>query len=153
MEKSKFDEAVCPICGHKLREITDNNDYEGEREFKCDNCGELVLLDECIDEELNSYPFYNDEVKDSVKNESHGYEGLCPKCGHHIIWGADFMRSEVIGDVDEDDTDEKGCPKGDSLAASVSCPHCGSQIYFVEPKPSELKDYPYYSDSESEDGK
>ena len=167
---------------------------EGEFElhlYKCPNCGltEEVYLPE--DEEKPSYPAYNGE-ECSVADCEHGYHGLCPECGCHIIWGADFMRSEVWGDIpltpdnekklaalqtkidnikkqietssnqNEKDTfyatlielqkevidvEYEGIDENeDSLAPSVSCPHCGASIQLVYPMTSEQKKYPFYTE-------
>jgi predicted RNA-binding Zn-ribbon protein involved in translation (DUF1610 family) len=142
-------------------------------------------------EEQKYYPAYSDEP-DSGPDVEHGYPGLCPECGHHIIWGADFMRSEVMGDVpltkenqakhdelckkiaeaeeklrcdiDKDwretlnsdlermkreriDLEYDGIDNDeDSLAPSVSCPHCGASIQLIYPLTSERKKYDFYKE-------
>lgn len=100
MERIK--EPLCMCCDHPLElieEIRDDDGFEFEiHRYKCPNCG-LVEESHLPDEEdKQSYPAYNGE-DNGIADCSHGYNGLCPECGHHIVWGADFMRSEVWGDI------------------------------------------------------
>lgn len=100
MERITNPECMC--CDHPLElieEIKDDEGFEFEiHRYKCPNCGlveESYLPDE---EDKTSYPAYNDE-ECSIADCEHGYHGLCPECGHHIVWSADFMRSEVWSDI------------------------------------------------------
>ena len=88
-------------CNHPLVEEEDECYDEDEfvmHQYKCPHCGliEQAVLVEVQEQE--NYPAYSGG-EDPCGDVSHGYPGLCPECGHHIIWGADFMRSEVWGDV------------------------------------------------------
>ena len=196
MERITNPECMC--CDHPLElieEIKDDEGFEFEiHRYKCPNCGlveESYLPDE---EDKDSYPAYNGE-ECSIADCEHGYHGCCPECGHHIVWGADFMRSEVWGDIpltkenqkryDElckeieaaeaelktDEAHSDLCWRDalnsklermkreridleyegidddeDSLAPSVSCPHCGASIQLIYPMTSEQKKYPYYGE-------
>ena len=51
------------------------------------------------------------------------------------------LQKEVI-DVEYEGIDENE----DSLAPSVSCPHCGASIQLVYPMTSEQKKYPFYNE-------
>lgn len=145
--------AECMRCSHELKEV-DNMDegYDIEvKEYNCPHCGAIEFCYPCPEEDRENYAFYDENVEDTLGGCSHGYPGLCPICGSHIIWGSDFMRSEVLGDVDESELDEYGLPKDDSLATSVSCPHCGASIDIIDAKPSEYHLYPFYSEDENKD--
>lgn len=141
--------AECMRCFHELVEVKNMDDgYDIEvAEYNCPHCGAIEICYPCPEEDRKDYAFYDDTVEDTLGGCSHGYPGLCPICGSHIIWGADFMRSEVLGDVDEDELDEYGLPKDDSLATSVTCPHCGASIDVIDAKPSEYHLYPFYSEN------
>jgi predicted RNA-binding Zn-ribbon protein involved in translation (DUF1610 family) len=137
MEKKKaFENPQCMRCDTPL-EIIEKDEEFGIIVFKCPYCGVIEYFTPCEEDEKEDYAFYNEEITDNLSLDEHGYHGLCPQCGRHIIWGADFMRSEILCDVYDDDDD--------SLASSVSCPHCGSRIDIIEAKPSEYKNYPMYS--------
>lgn len=136
MVKNKsFNDPRCMRCDSILEM---DNSFEDEDcvAFRCPNCGTIEIVTLCDDEEKENYAFYNESIDDELGKTEHGYHGLCPQCNSHIIWGADFMRSEVIGDVDND--------KDDSLASSVSCPCCGANIQIIDAKPSEYRNYPAY---------
>ena len=129
MEKRKaFEKPLCMRCDAPLERF-DYIEEEGCMTFKCPNCRTIEIFTPCDRDEEDNYAFFNESVVDDLGNEEHGYHGLCPQCGSHIIWGADFMRSEVLGDVENEDDD--------SIASSVSCPHCGGNIQIIDPKPSE----------------
>ena len=140
--------AECMRCFHELVEV--ENMYEGYdievKEYNCPYCGAIEICYPCPEEDRDDYTYYNNDIEDTLGGSDHGYPGLCPICGSHIVWGSDFMRSEILGDVDEDDLDEHGLPKDDALASSVSCPHCGAGIEIIEAKPSEYHLYPYYKE-------
>lgn len=125
-----LEKPLCMRCDHELELVHE----ETADNFFCYICPVCLTLHwvSLPDEDLrNYYHFYNEEVDNEVANENHGYNGLCPNCGHHIIWGADFMRSEVMGDVDNEEDD--------SLASDVHCPNCGTAVTIIEAKPSELE--------------
>lgn len=155
MEKTMKNECeerpLCMRCDHELIEVDAGLTGEelGVREFNCPYCGTIEIFYPCPEEDRENYAYYNDENEDTLGGCDHGYPGLCPQCGSHIIWGSDFMRSEVLGDVDEDDVDEYGIPNDDALASSVHCPHCGASIDVIDAKPSEYHLYPLYKNCEN----
>ena len=146
----------CMRCGAELNEIDkddymypafDEDDYSGSiMELKCPDCGTYYSVCAVDEESKDNYPAFNKELEEGFVDSHHGYDGLCPVCGHHIIWSGDFMRSEVWGDTETFDengekiVDEWGCDVDDSLVSYVSCPFCGSYIEIVEAKPSELEE-------------
>lgn len=166
MEKNREvieERPICMRCGHELVLVDcDWAEGNGEKEYHCPNCGVIEMFYPCSEEERENYSYYNSEIEDNLGSSSHGYDGYCPQCGSHIVWGADFMRSEVLGDVEgqEYEFDEKkksehpeyfdnnGLLKDDSLASNVFCPHCGASIDIIEAKPSEYIKYPFYPDYE-----
>lgn len=164
-----IEKPTCMRCGHEL--IVFDSDFAdgiGEKEYHCPHCGVIEMFYPCPEEERESYEYYNSNVEDSLGNTSHGYDGLCPMCGSHIVWGADFMRSEVLGDIDGQEYefeenaktkypeffDENGLLRDDSLASNVYCPHCGASIDIIEAKPSEYSRFPFYNEEteDTEDG-
>lgn len=191
----KIEQPLCMCCDHPLEELEpmDCDDVQVRR-FQCPHCGLIEESATPEPEDQQFYPAYNGEP-DNGPDVEHGYHGLCPECGHHIIWGADFMRSEVVGDIpltkenqkkyDElsaeiekaeaelktDEAHSDLCWRDalnsklermkreridleyegidddeDSLAPSVSCPHCGASIQLIYPMTSEQKKYDYYKE-------
>ena len=144
MEEKK----LCMRCGAELEPVPkeewmypsfEEDGYQGSiAEYKCPECKTYYSVSPVDEESKMDYPAYNPELEKNFVDSHHGYDGFCPECGSHIVWSGDFMRSEVWGDVDEEDKDEWGCPKDDALASYVSCPYCGAYIEIVEAKPSEL---------------
>lgn len=132
-------EPECMRCDSPLTLIEEIEEI-GQKTYLCENCGTIHVYYECPDEDKENHAFYNDDKEDSLGSSSHGYDGLCPNCGSHIIWSSDFMRSEVWGDVDNDDDD--------SLVSSVYCPHCGGSVDIIECKPSEYHKFPIYKNKE-----
>ena len=145
--------AKCYQCETELELLPE--DYDGEsqelKRFVCPHCG--VIYDTFIpeSEERQDYHYFNNEVECPISDENHGYEGKCPNCDHYVVAMNNFMRSEVYGDVDENDVDELGLYKDDVIVDIVFCPNCGADITVVPPKPSEQKDYPFYTKENSED--
>ena len=141
----------CLRCNH---EMIDNGESEyfdeiPNKSYDCPHCGTHVEVYLPTDEEeKQNLPMYNKELEEEFGDSSHGYEGFCPECGHHIIWQSDFMRSEVVCDVDESVVDEYGIPVDDALVSNVYCPYCGAMIEIIEPKPSDIEknDYPYWKE-------
>ena len=100
--------------------------------YTCPNCRiEYDVYLPAMEERLD-YPFFNQSVEDEVENTYHGYGGKCPICGHYVVWSADYMRSEILGECDMDDDDD------DSIVGCCTCPHCGSSIEIIYPSQSEL---------------
>ena len=142
-------------CGAPLIKVSDDErmtppywEEEGGEpveEYRCPECLTYHTVTPVDPESKDSYPAYNEELAKDFGDSYHGYDGECPKCGHHIVWGSDFMRSEVWGDTETLDeegnpiVDEYGMDVDDSLVSYVSCPYCGAYIEIVEPKPSELR--------------
>ena len=151
----KQEKKYCMRCGAELNEVPkedyiypdfDQDGYEGSlMELKCPECGTYYSVSAPAEEDKENYPAYNKELEEKFVDSHHGYDGLCPVCGNHIIWSGDFMRSEVFGDTETFDengnkiVDEWGCDVDDALASYVSCPYCGAYIEIVEAKPSELE--------------
>ena len=137
--------AKCLRCGEEL--IGEDVLFDDESKYyHCPNCGTQYVVNEVNENEKMCYPKYNKKLLKDFIDEYHGYEGLCTECGKHIVWSSDFMRSEIIGDIDMEDVDEYGIPTDDSLVSFVTCPYCGVYIEIIEPKPSEIKNYPYWKD-------
>ena len=144
----------CMRCGAELNEVPkedyiypdiEEDGYSGSvMELKCPECGSYYAVSGPAEEEKENYPAYNKELEENFVDSHHGYDGLCPVCGNHIVWSGDFMRSEVWGDTETLDeegnpiVDEYGCDVDDALASYVSCPYCGAYIEIVDAKPSEL---------------
>ena len=151
----KIEHKPCMRCGADLSEVPkedymypdfDEDGYSGSiMELKCPECGTYYSVSAVPEEDKENYPAYNPELEEGFTDSHHGYDGLCPVCGNHIIWQSDFMRSEVWGDTETLDengnpiVDEYGCDVDDALVSYVVCPYCGSYIEIVEAKPSELK--------------
>lgn len=131
----------CLRCGHELVKVSDENRIypdENTIEYACQYCGTYITVREISEDEKDTVPKYNKELEKDFVDESHGYYGVCPECGKHIVWSSDFMRSEVWGDVEKDEED--------SLVSYVYCPYCGSMIEIVEPNETELKRFPIYKE-------
>lgn len=132
----------CLRCEHEMIKVKPENFINPDRwnenssysEYSCSYCGTYYTVEGISEEEKHTVPKYNEELKKDFVDESHGYSGLCPECGKHIVWSSDFMRSEVIGDVDDEEDD--------ALVSYVFCPYCGSMIEIIEAKPSEIKRFP-----------
>lgn len=139
--------AECLRCNH---EMIDNGEGEffdevPNKSYDCPHCGTHVeVYLPRTKEEKQNLPMYNKELEE-FGDSSHGYDGLCPECGHHIIWQSDFMRSEVVGD-------KYGLPVDDALVSNVYCPYCGASIEIIEPKPSDIEknNYPYWKELEEQ---
>lgn len=140
-KKESFEKPLCIRCEEPLNLVRKDDDTN-EMEFLCPHCGTIELFYPCADEDRKNYAFYNEAVKDTLGSCSHGYDGFCPQCGSHIIWSGDFMRSETLGDVDDEDDD--------SLSSNVICPHCGASIDVIDVKPSEMKNYPAFADKNND---
>lgn len=144
--------AKCYRCETELELLPE--EYEGENEEVrrdiCPYCG--IIYDTLLPdpEERQEFHFFNEDAECTISDENHGYEGKCPNCGHYVIIMSNFMRSEVYGDVDEDDVDEYGLPKDDTIVDCVYCPNCGANITVVPPKPSEEANYPYFQEQSEE---
>jgi predicted RNA-binding Zn-ribbon protein involved in translation (DUF1610 family) len=147
--------AKCVRCGHDLELINDEEskyplEEEGIKRYMCPYCGVIYDVQIPEDEEKEDYHYYNDKVECTISDENHGYEGKCPECGHYVIILNNFMRSEVWGDVDEDEQDENGLLVDDTIVDILQCPNCGASITAIPPKPSEEKDYPYFQEEEED---
>lgn len=73
----------------------------------------------------------------------------CLNCGHEIIWGSDFMRSEIEGwDYDEDDQpkDEKLTEDDDTVINFCHCPNCNAEIEFWHLSPNEAREHTFPED-------
>lgn len=123
--------AICSVCGKSLTleyiDEDESNMIEGEGKLKhyvCGHCGTMY--------DVEAFEEDND-----VKNEWHGYDGKRTECGHYLIISNNFMRSEVVGDVDEEDVDEYGFANDDVICDTCFCPHCGSYLTLIPVKPSE----------------
>ena len=141
--------AKCIRCGHELKldcDLSHEEDID-KKYYVCPHCGITYDVTLPIDEDKQDYSYYNDSVKCDVSDENHGYEGKCTECGHYVIIMNNFMRSEVYGDVNEEDVDENGVLKDDAIVDCLFCPNCGADIMVVPPKPSEEEKYDYFKDN------
>ncbi len=128
-----MDEPRCMRCGAPLVKVSDDErmtppyweEESGEpvEEYRCPECLTYHTVTPVDPESKDAYPAYNKEAAENFVDSYHGYDGECPKCGSHIVWSSDFMRSEVWGDVEDDE---------DTLVSYVSCPYCGAYIELVE---------------------
>ena len=144
----------CIRCldGELVQRPTYGEDYDLYKCYDCPECGaihEVYLLDKS---ERHLYPKYNPEEEAMFVDSSHGYDGFCPECGSHIIWSVDFMRSDILDDVDNSPEmlNEYGFSNDDSLVTEVFCPYCGASITVIDAKPSEQKNYPYFNEKNNE---
>lgn len=62
------------------------------------------------------------------KNNKNG-EFLCPICGGSLIWGADFMASEVFCITYENDDE--------AISSNYRCSRCGRLLEITDPEKSE----------------
>lgn len=162
----KCEKQYCMRCDAELVEIPKEDYvypayYDDEcsgsiAEFKCPKCGTYYTVTGVAEEDKENYPAYNPELEETFVDSHHGYDGLCPMCGSHIVWSGDFMRSEVWGDTEVLDAegnpihDEYGGDIDDALVSEVSCPYCGAYIEIVEAKPSELEELKRGKDTNAE---
>lgn len=143
--------AKCIRCDHELELLTGDEydeiyDEEGVKYYVCPYCGARYDISIPDDDEKENYHLYNEEIECTVSDENHGYEGRCLECGHYLIIMNNFMRSEVYGDVDEEDVDENGIAKDDTIVDILYCPNCGANITATPPKPSEEMNYDWYKE-------
>ena len=145
----------CMSCDAELEEVpkdqwhypfVEEDECEGSvMELRCPKCGTYYSVSGVDKDDRENYPAYNPELEKTFVDAHHGYDGLCPRCGNHIVWSGDFMRSEVWCDTEVLDEngkpvhDEWGCDPDDSLVSYVTCPYCGASVEIVEAKPSELE--------------
>ena len=144
----------CIRCGHELiflndlsfEEAINDSDFEEAalKMYYCPHCGIDYEVGIHGEEYRNEFHHYNKDVECNVSDEFHGYEGRCTECGHYVIIMNNFMRSEICGDVDEDDVDENGIAKDDTICDILFCPNCGADITVIPPKPSEEEEYEWY---------
>ena len=99
-------------CSHCNAELELVESFEFFDEYECPECGRTIMV---------AKP---ETPVEGCPDEYHGYDARCPLCGHYVVWSGDFMRSEVLGDCDDEH---------DSLAAEVVCPNCGAEITIVDP--------------------
>lgn len=132
---------ICVRCGAELQKPNEPfYDQDGmdegvlTEEYQCPNCGAYHTM--FIHTEEDEY-----DENAPVLSSYHGYPGECFRCGANLIWSSDFMRSEVWGDVDENNWEED-----DSLATYCTCPHCGAMIEIVDVKYKDEMKYPYYQE-------
>lgn len=57
-------------------------------------------------------------------------------CGGTLVWGNDFMRSDLEPDIESEEDD--------SLVRELTCSGCNSAFTVYEPSPNEMKKYPYW---------
>lgn len=61
----------------------------------------------------------------------------CFLCGHEVIWGADFMGSEM-GYVDENAPEEE-----DFVVGTYHCPHCLAEYAVKSVSEKDYDKYPF----------
>lgn len=106
---------------------TPEGDVDMNREITCQNCGCHVIAWHyagCEDEEQFPGP---------VSEQGFGH---CFMCGGTLVWGNDFMRSDLEPDIESEEDD--------SLVRELTCSGCNSAFTVYEPSPNEMKKYPYW---------
>ena len=153
-DMEKQEKRRCIRCDAELEEVPKDQwhypSFEDEgchgsvMELRCPQCGAYHSVSDVEEEDRENYPAYNPELAETFVDADHGYAGHCPKCGNHVVWSGDFMRSEVWCDTEVLDEngkpihDEYGCDPDDALVTYVMCPYCGASIEIVDAKQSEL---------------
>lgn len=130
----------CIRCGHPLTVMDDDDDFV---RYECTHCGIIYDAVAADKESRDNLSYWNDNIEE-VNDEFHGYDGKCPICGHWLIVSGNFDRSEMIGDVDTTKLDEHGCYEDDTIVDDCVCPHCGTMLVVIPPKPSDESRYDYY---------
>ncbi len=135
-------------CAQCRNEVECFLNEENIKSYMCYNCGTRYDVETIEEECQEDYPYYNKDIEDTTEDTNHGCDMKCPVCDHWTVISRNFMRSEVCGDVDEDNVDEFGCLVDDSIVTDIVCPHCGTLITVIPCKPSEEKDYPFFNDTD-----
>lgn len=60
----------------------------------------------------------------------------CFRCKHELIWGNDFMQSDLEGEELKENED--------SLVSFYTCPYCGMSYMITDTAPEDQKDFPYF---------
>ena len=153
--KEGIEPPKCVRCGGVLKpnpEI-DSDEKEGTYEFICPECGALHSLLIPEEDDREAYPYWNGD-KSPDNGHGYGYDAICPFCvdengehSHWLVWGADFCKSEVYG-LPEGAESSDGCYPDDddyeSLATSLTCPHCGSMLTVGDCIPKDYDKYPFW---------
>ena len=143
MSKEKNTSFKCPLCDNNVECVFDEEDLKS---FLCYHCGTRYDVEPVVEEdEKEYYPFYNKDLECDSEAESHDSHIICPICGHHTLLLGNFKRSEVCGDVNEDEVDEYGCYLDDVIVDSLFCPPSGTSIPVIPCTPSEYNHLPYYN--------
>ena len=145
----------CVRCGGVLKpnlEI-DSDEDEGIYEFICPECGALHTIGIPNEDDRKRYPYWNGD-KTADNGHGYGYDAICPFCvdengghSHWMIWGSDANRSECYGLPEGAESSDGYYPDDDdyeSLATSLSCPHCGAMLIVGDCIPKDYDKYPFW---------
>lgn len=126
MEKQK---GMCYICGHELEWNPESSNCTSDDLGDC--VREEIVCPECG----TSYASWNNLEEEGSPAEGVviNYQGFgrCPYYGGVLVWGCDFMRSDIEGTLDDAD---------DSLLRDLYCCHCGRDFEVMELSANEIKD-------------
>lgn len=115
MEKTNI-KVICQRCHIPMRQIDDTT-------YRCTKCNlEEEIKFVIPNEEKETYPFYNKEIKIDSESDSGLY---CDKCHHPLLMEGNFMLSDRDKTVNEDN---------DTVGVDCHCPYCGSSYSIVERK-------------------
>ena len=153
--KEGIEPPKCVRCGGVLKpnpEI-DSDEDGGTYEFICPECGALHSLLIPEEDDREAYPYWNGD-KSADNGRGYGYDAICPFCvdengehSHWMVWMADFNKSEAFGLPEGAESKDGYYPDDDeyeSLATTLSCPHCGSMLTVGDCIPKDYDKYPFW---------
>lgn len=153
MKTEDFVGGTCPVCGKPLvyeegafncfnndslyvdsdSPVISDGEVDLNREIICDNCGcHLIAW---------HYAGAEEEAYGPVADQGFGH---CFMCGSALVWGNDFMRSDLDPDITNEDDD--------AILRECSCPGCGAVYSIYEPTVNEMKMFRYGKENEPEVG-
>ena len=153
--KDGIEPPKCVRCGGVLKpnpEI-DSNEKEGTYEFICPECGALHSLLIPEEDDREAYPYWKGD-KSPDNGHGYGYDAICPFCvdengehSHWLIWSSDYNFSEIFGLPEGAPSKDGYYPDDDdyeSLATSLTCPHCGAMLTVGDCIPKDYDKYPFW---------